>query len=59
MFQGIELVRFAKALCPVIKNSAGVMAANPDGRGFNAKFDNFLVNHVPDQRRLNWLKENN
>lgn len=37
----------------------GIMAASPDGNGFNAKFENFTVTHLPDQRRLKWLKENN
>lgn len=37
----------------------GVMAASPDGNGFNAKFENFSVSHLPDQRRLEWLKKNN
>jgi len=36
----------------------GVMAASPDGNGFSAKFENFSVNHLPDQRRQKWLKEN-
>lgn len=36
----------------------GMMAASPDGNGFNAKFENFTVKHLPDQRRLKWLKEN-
>ncbi len=35
----------------------GVMAACPDGEGFKAKFENFTVKHLPDQRRLQWLKE--
>lgn len=34
----------------------GLMAACPDGNGFEAKFENFTVNHLPDQRRLEWLK---
>ncbi|TDO22943.1 DUF1349 domain-containing protein [Pedobacter duraquae] len=34
----------------------GLMAASPDGNGFNAKFDNFKVTHLADQRRLEWLK---
>jgi len=33
----------------------GLMAASPDGNGFEAKFENFTVNHLPDQRRLEWL----
>lgn len=36
----------------------GLMAASPDGEGFNAKFENFAVKHLPDQRRLDWLKNN-
>lgn len=36
----------------------GVMGACPDGDGFNAKFENFTVKHLPDQRRLQWLKNN-
>lgn len=34
----------------------GLMAACPDGEGFNAVFENFRVKHLPDQRRLNWLE---
>ncbi len=37
----------------------GLMAACPDGDGFQAKFDNFSVKHLPDQRRLDWLKNHN
>ncbi len=36
----------------------GVMAACPDGNGFKARFDNFSIKHLPDQRRLEWLKRN-
>lgn len=36
----------------------GVMAASPDGKGFDASFDHFQVKHLPDQRRLEWLKKN-
>lgn len=36
----------------------GLMAACPDGKGFDAKFENFKVTHLPDQRRLEWLKNN-
>ncbi|PWS28604.1 DUF1349 domain-containing protein [Pedobacter yonginense] len=35
----------------------GLMAACPDGDGFEAKFEHFSVKHLPDQRRLEWLKE--
>jgi len=34
----------------------GVMAASPDGNGFEAKFEQFSVKHLPDQRRLEWLE---
>lgn len=36
----------------------GVMGACPDGDGFNVKFENFKVKHLPDMRSLKWLKEN-
>ncbi len=35
----------------------GMMAASPDGNGFNVKFENFKVTHLPDQRRLEWLNK--
>lgn len=34
----------------------GLTAASPDGDGFKASFENFSVKHLPDQRRLEWLK---
>ena len=34
----------------------GLMAACPDGQGFNALFENFKVKHLPDERRLKWLE---
>lgn len=36
----------------------GLMAASPDGDGFNAKFENFKVTQLPDMRRQEWLKNN-
>lgn len=36
----------------------GMMAASPDGDGFDALFEEFSVKHLPDVRRLEWLKEN-
>lgn len=36
----------------------GVMGACPDGNGFEAKFENFSIKHLPDQRRLQWLEKN-
>lgn len=35
----------------------GVMGACPDGDGFNVRFENFVVRHLPDQRRLQWLQD--
>ncbi|TDS12929.1 DUF1349 domain-containing protein [Sphingobacterium paludis] len=36
----------------------GVMAASPDGEGFEVKFEHFTIKHLPDQKRSNWLKVN-
>ena len=36
----------------------GVMGACPDGDGFNARFENFSIRHLPDMRRMEWLKKN-
>lgn len=36
----------------------GVMAASPDGNGFKATFEHFKIKHLPDMRRLEWLKRN-
>lgn len=36
----------------------GLMAACPDGEGFTARFEQFKVKHLPDARRLEWLKNN-
>lgn len=36
----------------------GVMGACPHGDGFNAKFENFSIKHLPDMRRVEWLKKN-
>lgn len=41
--------------CPV---QVGMMGASPDGGGFNAKFESFSIKHLPDLRRLQWLKNN-
>lgn len=35
----------------------GLMAACPDGKGFKATFEHFKVKHLPDQRRLEWLRK--
>lgn len=36
----------------------GLMGASPDGKGFEATFENFKVKHLPDMRRLEWLDKN-
>ena len=36
----------------------GLMGASPDGQGFKATFEHFQVKHLPDLRRLEWLKKN-
>ncbi len=36
----------------------GMMGACPDGNGFEARFEGFSIKHLPDLRRLQWLKEN-
>lgn len=36
----------------------GMMAASPDGTGFKALFEEFSIVHLPDSRRLEWLKRN-
>ena len=36
----------------------GMMAASPDGDGFDALFEDFSVKHLPDLRRQKWLINN-
>ena len=36
----------------------GMMAASPDGDGFDALFEDFSIKHLPDWRRKEWLKKN-
>ncbi|MFK7813461.1 MAG: DUF1349 domain-containing protein [Maribacter sp.] len=36
----------------------GMMAASPDGDGFDALFEEFTIKHLPDSRRKEWLKNN-
>ena len=36
----------------------GMMGASPDGEGFEVKFEEFKVKHLPDSRRLKWLEQN-
>lgn len=33
------------------------MGASPDGEGFEAIFENFEVQHLPDLRRQEWAKK--
>ena len=35
----------------------GLVAACPDGKDFNAIFEDFKVTQTPDQRRLDWTKK--
>ena len=35
----------------------GMMAASPDGNGFEATFEEFKITHLPDARRLKWLEK--
>ena len=32
----------------------GIMAASPDGDGFNAVFEDFVLKQLPDQKRMEW-----
>ena len=36
----------------------GLMGASPDGQGFEARFEHFSIQYLPDQRRLQWLQSN-
>lgn len=36
----------------------GMMAACPDGKGFEAHFSDFSIKHLPDARRVEWLNKN-
>ena len=36
----------------------GLMAASPDGGGFEAKFNDFKVKQLPDTTRTHWLNKN-
>lgn len=44
-----------EANCPV---KVGMMAACPDGDGFDVTFSNFTVKHLPDKVRTDWLRNN-
>ncbi|MDE6491177.1 MAG: DUF1349 domain-containing protein [Muribaculaceae bacterium] len=41
-----------------IPMQVGMMAACPDGAGFEVRFEHFKVRHLPDRRRLEWLGRN-
>lgn len=51
--QDYRMIRtcWLKDHCPVM---VGMMAASPDGKGFEAVFENFTVTPLPDARRLEW-----
>ena len=36
----------------------GMMAACPDGDGFDVTFSDFTVTHLPDKIRTQWLENN-
>ncbi len=36
----------------------GLTAASPDGDGFDVLFEDFIIKHLPDRRRSEWLKQN-
>ena len=36
----------------------GIMGACPDGNGFQARFEDFSIKHLPDLRRVQWLEKN-
>jgi regulation of enolase protein 1 (concanavalin A-like superfamily) len=42
---------YLKDNCPV---QVGLMAASPDGKGFEVVFDHFRVKRLPDLRRMKW-----
>ena len=55
--QSFAVMRLAyfPANAPVM---VGMMAASPDGDGFEALFEEFRITHLPDQRRTEWLQHN-
>jgi regulation of enolase protein 1 (concanavalin A-like superfamily) len=52
-----KMIRLAyfPAMKPVM---VGMVAASPDGDGFNALFEGFEIKHLPDANRLKWLENN-
>jgi uncharacterized protein len=58
-FDGKDYIMSNMAYFPEQKTAmVGMMAASPDGEGFNAVFENFRIVHQPDVRRLEWLEKN-
>ena len=56
---GINFIMTNTVYFPEFKTvQVGMMAASPDGNGFKAIFEEFKITHLPDQRRLEWLKNN-
>ena len=58
-FDGKEYVMMRNAW--MVDNNpvrVGVMGASPDGDGFDVKFEEFRVKHLPDARRMKWLENN-
>ena len=56
---GINFIMTNTVYFPEFKTvQVGMMAASPDGNGFKASFEEFKITHLPDQRRLEWLKNN-
>lgn len=56
---GINFITTNTVYFPEFKTvQVGMMAASPDGNGFKAIFEEFKITHLPDQRRLEWLKNN-
>ena len=57
VYKGLKLVVY-RMLTDNTPVHVGLMAASPDGNGFNATFEHFKVKHLPDLRRQEWLKKN-
>jgi regulation of enolase protein 1 (concanavalin A-like superfamily) len=54
-----EYKMFRLAYFPAMKPvMVGMVAASPDGDGFNALFEGFEIKHLPDSNRLKWLENN-
>ncbi len=42
----------------MLRSSIPHAVACPDGKGFEARFEEFKITYLPDLRRLEWLKKN-